>query len=122
VDDDGGRHHDGQEWEPDRGIPVEGTQRRSHPCIANPCSSLSSLAQLAQTDDVTFDPGYVSESPPGATPVNQLLLSPLPGATLANISMVSNEGAVIATPSVPNAAEDGFTMADGAEPPLPPGS
>jgi hypothetical protein len=102
-----------------KGLSAEAIHER--PCIANPCSSLSSLAQLAQTDDVTFDPGYVSESPPGATPVNQPLLSPLSGATLANIAMVSNEGAVIATPSVPNAAEDGFTMADGAEPPLPPG-
>jgi hypothetical protein len=36
--------------------------------------------------------------------------------------MVSNAGSVIATPSVPNGAEDGFTMADGAAPPLPPGS
>jgi hypothetical protein len=103
-----------------KGLSAEAIHER--PCIANPCSSVTSLAQLAQTDDVTFDPGYASESPAGAPPANEALLSAMPGATLTTIAMVSNAGSVIATPSVPNGAEDGFTMADGAAPPLPPGS
>jgi hypothetical protein len=84
------------------------------PCIADGCTSVSDLANLTQTTNVTFDPGKW-----GTTS----LMTPAPGATVDQISMVNNaDTAVIASPSNPDADNDGFTVADGSVQPPPPAS
>jgi hypothetical protein len=95
------------------------------PCIKAPCGKPRNLAHLAQTSDVTFAPGSYSLTPPGETPVEQPLLSePLEntdGLTLSMINMFDNRGVqIIASPSAPSAAADGFTVADGSNEPPPP--
>jgi len=108
------------------GLSAEAIHER--PCIAEPCSSISNLADLAQTTDVTFEPGSFSEAPAGSVPTYEPLLcsasDPLcaaDDATLYSVAMDGNDGTtVIATPSAPNSAEDGFTMADGDVAPPPP--
>jgi hypothetical protein len=78
-------------------------------------------AQLAQTSNVTFEPGYFSETAPGTAPVDEPLLSTVPQAALLDISMVPSAGdEPIATASAPNSAEDGFVVAAGSSPPPPP--
>jgi hypothetical protein len=108
------------------GLSAEAIHER--PCIAEPCSQVSNLAALAQTSDVTFEPGSFSESPAGSAPSYEHLLCsaadplcPVDHATLYSVAMDANDGTtVIATPSAPNSAEDGFTMADGdVAPPSP---
>jgi Peptidase A4 family len=76
------------------------------------------LATLAQTTDVTFDPGFYSTAT--YTPKWKPLLTAAPGATLDRIFMQNKSGATIASPSVPSADKEGFTVADGAAaPPAP---
>jgi len=108
-----------------KGMSVEAIHER--PCIKAPCSDAGDLAELAKTSDVTFDPGSFSEAPPGAAPQNEPLLTTTvpaagpPETTLWDVVMTNDDGnTVIATPSDPNTAADGFTVADGASPPLPP--
>ncbi len=108
------------------GLSVEAIHER--PCVAEPCSQAGNLAALAQTPAVPFAPGSFSQSPPGSAPSFEPLLCsgadplcPVTHATLYSVAMDANDGTtVIATPSAPNSAEDGFTMADGdVAPPAP---
>lgn len=46
-----------------RGLSAEAIHER--PCVASPCSYVDHLASLAQTSDITFGPGSVSETAPG---------------------------------------------------------
>lgn len=102
-----------------RGLSAEAIHER--PCVASPCREINHLASLAQTSDVTFGPGSVSETAPGTTPVTEPLLGNVSHATLHALSMVANDGlTVIATPSMPDTAQDSFTVADGASAPVPP--
>lgn len=102
-----------------RGLSAEAIHER--PCVASPCRDVGHLASLTQTSDVTFDPGSVSETAPGSTPVTEPLLGAVSHATLHALSMVGNDGlTVIATPSIPDAALNAFTVADGASAPVPP--
>jgi hypothetical protein len=89
------------------------------PCIRAPCNTARDLAQLAQTQNVTFGPGSYSVAPPGQAPVEQPLLAAT--QSLVDIVMTNNNGGQdIATPSAPSSAQDGFTVADGAAtPPAP---
>jgi hypothetical protein len=58
-----------------------------------------SLAALAKTGPVTFDPGSYSTAAPGSVPSFKPLLSAASGATLNEIFMVNNAGTkVIASP------------------------
>jgi len=103
-----------------KGLSAEAIHER--PCIVAPCNTVADLADLAQTSDVTFDPGSFSEAPPGSPPANQpLLTTSVPGTTLTAVQMLGNDLTTpIATPSGPNIADDGFTVADGAAQPPPP--
>jgi hypothetical protein len=85
----------------------------------------SKLPTLAQTTSVTFDPGFYSTATyaPKWTP----LLQAAPGATVDRIFMdtkpgsaTAPHGAIIASPSVPSADDEGFTVTDGATNPPPP--
>jgi hypothetical protein len=89
-------------------------------CAADP----SNYAQLAETSNVTFDPGYFSETAPGVPPVEEPLLGTVPQAALLDLTMVDGtaENNPIATVSAPNTANDGFTVADGTSTPPPPPS
>jgi hypothetical protein len=104
-----------------KGLSAEAIHER--PCLRAPCSDPSHYAVLAQTSNVTFDPGYVSVAPPGSPPVDQALLGTLSGlpanddVELNEVVMQENEFADLATPSVANPTEDGFTVADGSVPP-----
>ena len=81
-----------------------------------------SLATLATTNNVTFDPGSFSTAAPG-TPSFKPLLKVASGATLNEIFMVNNaDTAVIASPSAADSDSDGFTVADGSKSPAPPKS
>jgi hypothetical protein len=86
------------------------------PCIADGCTSVSDLANLTQTNNVTFDPGkYGTPTKPSTA-----LMS---GLTVDQILMVNNaDTAIIAYPSVPDIDNDGFTVADGSTSPPPPSS
>lgn len=87
------------------------------------CDSTCSIAPLAKTTTVSFDPGYYTS---WSQTTKQPLLVPAKvsattSATLYKLEMVSlTTGAVIATPSGPNAANDGFAVAYGAKAPSPP--
>lgn len=87
------------------------------PCIADGCTSVSDLATLTKTTNVTFDPGKYGKS---ATP-NTPLMNPATGATVDQIFMLNNAGNTkIASPSNPDSDNDGFALADGAtQPPAP---
>jgi hypothetical protein len=104
-----------------KGLSAEAIHER--PCLRAPCSNPSHYAVLAQTSDVTFDPGYVSIAPVGSPPADQALLGTLSGlpanddVQLNEVVMQENEFADLATPSVVNATGDGFTVADGSVPP-----
>ncbi|MGH9016751.1 MAG: G1 family glutamic endopeptidase [Acidimicrobiales bacterium] len=102
-----------------RGLSAEAIHER--PCIAAHCGDPQSLATLAQTSDVTFGPGSVSETAPGLVPETLPLLGTVPGATLHLVSMVGDDGVTaLAVPSAPDAAGVAFTVADGAvAPPAP---
>jgi hypothetical protein len=102
------------------GASVEAIHER--PCIADGCTSVSDLAALAKTTNVTLDPGELSTAAPG-TPVYRPLLKLATGATLNEISMINNAGtAVIAAPSSADTDGDGFTVAYGSKAPAPPKS
>jgi len=99
---------------------VEAVHER--PCILDGCSTVSDLANLTQTTNVTFDPGEFSTSPGGANLTNPLLV-PASGASLYQMFMLANNGTtVIASPSAPDIDNDGFTLADGSVSPPPPSS
>ncbi len=67
---------------------------------------------------MTFDPGFYSTAK--YTPSWKPLLAAAPGATVDRIFMQNKAGATIASPSVPSASKEGFTVADGAAaPPAP---
>ena len=83
------------------------------------CASVSDLATLTKTTNVTFDPGKYGTSSMGAT----ALMNPAAGATVDRISMLANNGTtVIASPSNPDSDNDGFTVAYGSTQPPPPSS
>ena len=93
------------------------------PCLGNSCSSSHRYAPLAPTTNVTFYPGYASISAPGTPPVEQPLLGTiagLPPGDFGVLTEVALDGGGSATPSAPNATDDGFTVADGTEAPPPP--
>ena len=96
------------------------------------CSARCTVATLATTTNVTFDPGsYTSNLQPSYQP---LLVPAIQKkkvtkkrvttqyAKLDELVMVSKTDATIATPSSPDSDNDGFTVADGAVPPAPPSS
>src|SRR5262249_10173580 len=81
-----------------------------------------SRAHLAQTHNVTYDPGSFSTAAPGK-PSFKPLWKAATASTVNEIFMVNNGGtAVIASPSAIDSDGDGFTMADGAKSPAPPKS
>jgi Peptidase A4 family len=87
------------------------------PCIADGCTSVSDFANLTETNNVTFNPGYYGKKSKPKTP----LLKAAPGATVYQLFMLNNAGnAYIASPSNPNAENDGFTVAYGSTQPPPP--
>lgn len=103
------------------GLSAEAIHER--PCfdIKQQCNDVSGLAELAQTSDVTFDPGSFNEASPGTPPVNQPLLTPVPEAQMFRVIMQANDKTTsIATPSVPDTGGDGFVVTDGSSPPNPP--
>jgi hypothetical protein len=86
------------------------------------CRDTNNLTQLALTSNVTFDPGYLSESPPGSPVANEPLLGSVPQAALIGLTMTEADADMtpIAMASAPNTANDGFTVADGnTAPPAP---
>jgi ribosomal protein L14 len=105
------------------GLSAEAIHER--PCVLvinDGCGDLRNLAQLAQTTNVTFDPGFFSEAAPGTPPVNQPLLGPVPQAALIGITMTDATGdnTPLAMVSAPNEANSGFAVADGSNaPPVP---
>ena len=90
------------------------------PCLGSPC--ISHLATLATTTNESFVPAYFSTSAPSLAPTYRPLLTPASGATLYDMVMITNSGAVLATPSNANTANDGFTVGDGSTVPAPPPS
>jgi hypothetical protein len=91
------------------------------PCIADGCESVEDLATLTDTTSVTFDPGKYGTKV-GMKP-KKALLKPSKKQVLHQVFMVNNEGtAVIASPSLPDADMDGFTLAYGPTSPAPPSS
>jgi hypothetical protein len=83
---------------------------------------LGGLATLAKTSNVTFDPGDYSTAYKG-TPSYTPLLSTAAGATLNQVFMVNGAGTeIIAAPSLPDADNDGFSVAFGSASPPPPAS
>ena len=102
------------------GTSVEAIHER--PCVIAGCNSVSDLADLATTSDEVFDPAQFTESRPRTSTVYQPLLVPTSGAILYDIVMLANNGSTpLATPSGPNAAGDGFAVADGSTTPPAPG-
>jgi Peptidase A4 family len=97
------------------------------PCILvvnDGCRDTNNLTQLAQTTNITFEPGYFSEAPPGSPPVNQPLLGSVPQAGLIGLTMTDADADLtpIAVASAPNVTNDGFTVADGNVAPSAPNS
>jgi hypothetical protein len=77
------------------------------------------LPTLAQTTNVTFDPGVYSTAK--YTPKWKPLLIAAPGATVNQIFMENKKGGLtIASPSVPSADKEGFTVAFGTAGPSAP--
>ncbi len=102
------------------GLSAEAIMER--PCVRAPCRT-QDLAHLAQTSNETFGPGSYSTEvlPAGQTPTEEPLLALVADQTLADIVMTNNsDSSTIATPSPPSSEQDGFVVADGAEPPLAP--
>jgi len=100
------------------GLSAEAIHER--PCTVVNCPSVSDLATLASTTNVTFEPGYYSTAAPG-TQAWQPLLTAAPGAALHQVFMVNNsDTVVIASPSAGDPYHDGFTVADGASSPSAP--
>lgn len=101
----------------DGGESAEAVEER--PCIKRPCDQPTDFAKLAQTSNVTFVPGSFSTTPWPAPPVETPLLEPGPGGPDL-VVMSDADGYAVATPSSPDAADDGFTVADGTSAPSPP--
>jgi hypothetical protein len=102
-----------------QGESVEAIEER--PCVRRPCQAPNDFAHLAQTTNVTFDPGSFSTTPWPETPVQQPLLSS--GDTGPNrFVMTDGNGNTLAVPSPVNVSANGFTVADGTSAPPPPGS
>ncbi len=96
---------------------VEAVHER--PCIADGCESVEDFATLTDTTNVTFDPGKYGTKA-GRKP-KKALLKPSKKQTLHQVFMVNNEDtAVIASPSLPDADMDGFSVAYGPTSPPPP--
>jgi hypothetical protein len=92
------------------------------PCLRAPCAARD-LANLAQTPDITFGPGFYSVTPAGQNPVETPLLdAPAPPSpiSLVAITMTNDDGDPIATPSAPDTSDEAFAVADGGSPPSPP--
>lgn len=94
------------------------------------CDPRCAIATLATTTNVTFDPGtYTSLLQPTAQPLLQPAVvsqrhtrrgTVTKVAKLYSLVMTGSGGGVIATPSLPDADSDGFSLADGsAIPPSP---
>jgi hypothetical protein len=104
------------------GASIETVHER--PCIADDCTSLSDLANLTDTTNVTFDPGLYTTSYPGSLEASYStagwtpLMSKASGATVYRMFMVNDtDSAVIASPSTPSTDREGFSVAYGATPP-----
>ncbi len=98
---------------------VEAVHER--PCVRAPCNSNEDLANLAQTTNVTFNPGKYGTAV-GKAP-KTVLMSPAAGATVYQMFMYNNTATEkIASPSEPDSDNDGFTVADGSVSPPPPKS
>ena len=105
------------------GLSAEAIEER--PCLGHPTTcggDTGDYAPLAQTSNVTFEPGFFTETAPGTPPVDEPLLGTVPQAALLQLTMVegSPEATPVAVPSTANTAEDGFTVADGSTAPPPP--
>lgn len=105
------------------GLSAEAIEER--PCLAVGTSCAAEpddYAQLAETSNVTFDPGSFSETAPESPPVSQPLLDTVPDAALLDLTMVEESvpSTSIAVPSPSNTSNEGFTVADGSTPPPPP--
>jgi hypothetical protein len=91
------------------------------PCIADGCSSVEDFATLTQTTNVTFDPGKYGTLVGGAPKTPLLTLTP--NGVLDQIFMLANDQkTIIASPSLADTDNDGFTVADGNVSPPPPKS
>jgi Peptidase A4 family len=98
---------------------VEAVHER--PCIADGCESVSDLATLTDTTNVTFDPGKYGTKT-GKKPKKRMLKASKK-QTLHQVFMVNNEDtAIIASPSLPDLDKDGFALAYGPTSPPPPSS
>jgi hypothetical protein len=94
------------------------------------CSPRCVIATLATTTNVTFDPGsYTSALQPNPQPLLVPVVEKekvthkgikIKTGNVYELLMVGSANAVIATPSVPNAAGNGFAVADGSVAPAPP--
>jgi hypothetical protein len=89
------------------------------PCIRGSCKAPRDFATLAQTSNVTFIPGFFSVAPPGQVPVETPLLVPGMFEGLVTVIMQGNRNDDFAAPSLPDVANDGFTVADKTSPPPP---
>jgi len=89
------------------------------PCIADGCESVSDFAELAPTNDVTFDPGKYGTT---SKPKTGLMILAPKGLDYQIFMMNNADTAVIASPSAEDNDHDGFTVADGAVSPPPPKS
>jgi len=97
------------------------TPEQSAECVHERPEVGGSLANLAATSNVSFNPGDYSTAAAGKTPVWQAMEKAISGETVYQMFMINNaDTAVIASPSLPNSAKDGFTVADGATSPPPP--
>jgi hypothetical protein len=99
------------------GESVEAIHER--PCIRGSCKAPRDFATLAQTSNVTFIPGYFSVTPPGQVPVETPVLVPSMPEGLITVIMQGSRSEDFAAPSLPDAANDGFTVADNTIPPPP---
>jgi hypothetical protein len=99
------------------GESAEAIQER--PCVRGNCSAPNDFATLAQTSNVTFVPGFFSVTPPGQVPTETPLLVQGMFEGLVDVIMQGPSSYDDAAPSPPDAANDGFTVADDTIPPPP---
>jgi Peptidase A4 family len=102
------------------GESVEAIHER--PCDKSPCNVASDFVTLAATTNVTFDPGSLSTTAAGKTPVYTPLLVTAPGGLNDVIMSNSPTSKPLATPSAPDSDHDGFVVADSSTAPKPPAS
>jgi hypothetical protein len=91
------------------------------PCIADGCSSVEDFAELTQTTNVTFDPGKYATAL-GIAPKTPLLTLTPNGALFQIFMLANDQKTIIASPSLADIDNDGFTVADGSVSPPPPKS